>query len=376
MCGSSPTPPTPPNPQQVAQAQTQSNLQTATANAELNRVNTSTPYGSLNYNITGYNKDGTPIYGASVNLSPQQQQLYNLGTTGQIAEGNTALGMLSGVQGLQKGFNASTLPGITSQVTNGANNPQAIQDAERAAFNTQEQFLQPIQQQDQTKLDDQLRNQGLQPGSEAYNNAEQVLRNSQNQQTQSALNSAVTAGQGEQNTLYGQGIAGANLQNTSNAQALGQALQLRELPLNEFNALQSGSQVHQPNFPTTPSANVAPTDISSDIYNSYQGQLNTYAAQMGAQNSMNAGLFGLLGAGVKGAFTLSDERAKKRIHKVGETPGGHNVYEYEYKEGFDEPFSFGKKHIGVMAQEAEKKQPHAVMRGPDGMRRVNYAEIR
>jgi hypothetical protein len=35
-----------------------------------------------------------------------------------------------------------------------------------------------------------------------------------------------------------------------------------------------------------------------------------------------------------------------------------------------------RRHIGVMAQEAEKKQPHAVMRGPDGMRRVNYAEIR
>jgi hypothetical protein len=35
-----------------------------------------------------------------------------------------------------------------------------------------------------------------------------------------------------------------------------------------------------------------------------------------------------------------------------------------------------RKHIGVIAQEVEKKQPEAVHRGRDGLRRVDYAALR
>jgi hypothetical protein len=34
------------------------------------------------------------------------------------------------------------------------------------------------------------------------------------------------------------------------------------------------------------------------------------------------------------------------------------------------------KHIGVIAQEVEKKQPEAVARGRDGLRRVDYEALR
>ena len=49
----------------------------------------------------------------------------------------------------------------------------------------------------------------------------------------------------------------------------------------------------------------------------------------------------------------------------------HDAHNANFK-----PFGFGGKHVGVMAQEVEKKQPSAVHRGADGMRRVDYAEIR
>jgi hypothetical protein len=48
----SPSAPTPPDPYQTANAQTQSNQQTAAYNAALNRVNTYTPWGSLTYTQT------------------------------------------------------------------------------------------------------------------------------------------------------------------------------------------------------------------------------------------------------------------------------------------------------------------------------------
>ena len=72
---SSPSPPAAPDPSTTAQAQTQSNLQTAIANAELNRVSQQTPWGSINYSVTGKNPDGTPIYSSNIALSPAQQQL-------------------------------------------------------------------------------------------------------------------------------------------------------------------------------------------------------------------------------------------------------------------------------------------------------------
>src|SRR5262249_51524291 len=151
------------------------------------------------------------------------------------------------------------------------------------------------------------------------------------------------------------------LQNSADAQALGRALQLRELPVGEYGALQGLSQPQFPAFPSVPGSNVSPTDISSDIYNSYAGQLNTYAGQVGAQNSTTAGLFGLGGAAIKAAapFVLSDKEAKKNIKTVGRTPGGNRVVSFDYRREF-EPFGLGgtkRKHIGVIAQEVEKKQP-------------------
>jgi hypothetical protein len=76
------------------------------------------------------------------------------------------------------------------------------------------------------------------------------------------------------------------------------------------------------------------------------------------------------------AIGLSDERAKTNIERVGETPGGHNVYAFDYKPEF-KPFGLSDgKHIGVMAQEVEKTQPEAVYRRvSDGLRVVDYARV-
>lgn len=71
----SPTPPPAPNPQETAGAQTQSNIQTAIANARLNRVNQSTPWGSINYTPGEPDANGVPSYSSNIQLSPSQQHL-------------------------------------------------------------------------------------------------------------------------------------------------------------------------------------------------------------------------------------------------------------------------------------------------------------
>lgn len=66
-------PPPAPDPTVSAQAQGQSNIQTAIANARLNRVNQSTPWGSINYTQGPVDANGVPSYSSEIKLDPQQQ---------------------------------------------------------------------------------------------------------------------------------------------------------------------------------------------------------------------------------------------------------------------------------------------------------------
>jgi hypothetical protein len=87
--------------------------------------------------------------------------------------------------------------------------------------------------------------------------------------------------------------------------------------------------------------------------------------------STGAGLLGSLGTaggagGIPALFAgLSDRRAKTDIKSIGKTHDKQNIYSFKYK-GSNMP------QIGMMADEVEKRTPEAVVRGPDGFKRVNY----
>src|SRR6185437_7832212 len=100
--------PTPPDPYQTANAQTQSNIATGTANQETNMVNQSNAKGSLNYTRTGTNPDGTPIYSQNTTLSAPMQNIFDqsTGLTNSLL-GGSAGGALSG-QPLDLSYNGTT----------------------------------------------------------------------------------------------------------------------------------------------------------------------------------------------------------------------------------------------------------------------------
>jgi hypothetical protein len=86
--------------------------------------------------------------------------------------------------------------------------------------------------------------------------------------------------------------------------------------------------------------------------------------------STGAGLLGSLGqaggsGGLGALLALSDRRAKTDIKSIGKTHDKQNIYSYRFK-GSNVP------QIGLMADEVEKRTPEAVVRGPDGFKRVNY----
>ncbi len=153
-----------------------------------------------------------------------------------------------------------------------------------------------------------------------------------------------------------------NEQNALRAQFLNEQYALRNQPINEITSLLSGAQVQNPNFSPTQSAQMPTVDMAGLMQQDYQNRV-------AAAQAKSAGTGAILG-GLASLFSLSDKTAKRDIKKVGKLKG-HNLYEYRYRGEFDD----GRKHIGVMAQEAEKKRPDAVRKGADGLRRVNYGAL-
>lgn len=157
-------------------------VQTTTSQNELNRTNQTGPFGSLSYQQTGKNPDGTPIYTANSTLSPQLQGLYD-----QVGKPNAALD---------------------------PNNLQAeFGQQQDAAFKSSMGYLQPQFDQQTQTLNDQLAQKGItqQSNPTAYANAMSLNSNNQGFARQQALNGSYAQGLAGQNQLFNQGVQGSNL---------------------------------------------------------------------------------------------------------------------------------------------------------------------
>ncbi len=322
--------PTPPSAQQLAQAQTGSNVSNALATSALNAVNQKTPQGSLTYTTDGYETITDPSTGqtyqipkrtANVTYSPEQQALYDTGarTSQNLAnvasDQSTRLGEL-----LSKPFslNNDAVEGRIMELASKRLNPEL--DRRRASLNNT------------------LAQQGVALGSTAWDRAQE------------------SANQGENDAL-------TQLLLNARGQAANELLTERSQPLNEIIGLATGGQIQAPQFGSTPQNSIAQTDYAGLMNNQYNQQYGAYQGQQAQSNDLLGGLFGL----GKSLITLSDRRAKTDIKKIGETRDDQNLYQFRYKSG-------GPVQIGLMAQEVEKKRPGAVVKGPGGMKLVDYGK--
>jgi hypothetical protein len=275
-----------PDPYTVAGAQTQSNQDTAAYNKALNLNNYSNPFGSQNTVAVGSAPDGAPIYQTSISASQPLQGLIN---NSMNAAGNANGQTQSAIFGLG-GIN-SQLSGLGSQI-----NPQAAQQAnqqgQQAAYAAQTQYLDPQFKQQQSSMESQLANQGLVPGSQAYDNAMTNFNNSKNQAYSNAANQSVLTGSqiGSQmlnNNLAAVGEQG-NLLNSQGANYSQQA-SLAQLPYSQLSSL---AGLVPGNTGTAQSA-AQPSNIAQAFQNQYQGQLNAYNSDQQSSNSTNSAIAGL-----------------------------------------------------------------------------------
>lgn len=409
-------PSAPPAPDYAAAATAQgaANRDTALASWQLNNANQVTPWGTRTTAQTGP-KDTD--YTVTTTLNPADQAMLDQSRTlsgGLLNLGGNALQNAAGTIG--QPIRTDTLPPMSYQVdTKGSKQldysglpgaQYSVGDTgdirnqvENAAWGKYISRAAPLMQAQQSTLDTRLANMGGVTTSPAAARAQAQLRASQGDQVNQAIFDSILQGgnaaeqeqgmrlaganlwntqrQGDAGLLAGQtaannatnqqdiqnAFANANLANATRSQGLNEQAQLQQIPLNQLMAMLSGTQINSPQFqPVTPT-NIQPAPIFAGAEAQNQAAQQQYQNQMGGFNNFLSGLAGL---GAAGITKWSDRRMKSRILRVGSTPGGLPLYEYDIG---------GKRERGVMAQDLLILRPAAVLTHPSGYLLVDYAQV-
>ena len=220
---------------QAAQATSLGNTAGAQQATQANRVNQNTMYGGLNYQ-QGTDANGNPTWTANQTGTPQTQGLVN-----------------SSLNGLQQSLNNPMY---------GINPGQTYSDAIM-------QRLAPQQAQAAELNTSQLANQGIVPGTQAYDNAMRTFQQGQNDLLTSAQVQGMNTG------LQAQALQGT------------QAGQIKSLTTpNLINAPQQAA--------------VSGPDYTGALATQTNANIAAQNAQLGQQTNQTAGLYGLGSAGILG----------------------------------------------------------------------------
>lgn len=323
MCA--PDAPTPPDPKETSAAQTGTNVGTAIANTMMQNVDQNTPYGSMTYDQTGSYSYSDPYTGqnyeiprftATTSLSPEE--------AAKLEQSQGAELNLASLGNERSGFLRDYLP-----------NTEATTDAiDAKIYEYGSKRLDPRFEREGDALRSRLANQGIAPGSEAYNREMEALSQSKND----AYNQLALQGRGT-------------------------ALNEVNMPINQITALLSGSQVQNPNVAMNTPAGIPTTDNAGLINSNYGQQLSAWQQKNQSRQGIMGGLFDLGAAGIM----ASDERVKTGVERVGLRADGLGVYRYRYIDD-DTP------RIGFIAQDVERIYPNAVVE-IGGVKHVDYGAV-
>ena len=288
------SPPPAPDYTGAAQATAAGNKEAAIAAQEGNMINQYTPYGSVEYTQRGTSSSGTPLWQQNVALSPEQQAAYNrdvamnaqlqgvasqgvgyvqnalnaplqspgqavgtAGTTDFVTNVNaptlaTQGGNLAGVErNISQPNIALQTGGQAGQIQTSMESPELTQQrVTDALYRQQTQYLDPQFERSQARMENQLANQGITRGSEAWNTAMQEAGMQKQQAYESARNAAIQQGVAAGSQMFQNQLAGGQFANTAQQQAYQQSLsnaqmqnQARSQQLQE--ALASGQFTNQ-----------------------------------------------------------------------------------------------------------------------------------
>lgn len=268
----------PPAPDYVgaANAQGAANLEAAKATGRINNPNVNNPYGKQ---VVTWDGDQPTI---TQTLTPEQQAILNKQTQAKTIGADTAIqsaGQVKNALGAPLSF--ADMPGA----------PQSAGQRRDDVINSMMARINTDTAGQRDAKNSELIAAGIRPGTRAYEAAMTQI----DRQYNDARNNAILAGGQEASRDF-------SMDQSTRQQAISELLQQRSTPLNELNALVTGSQVNNPfagNLGYQPGATVGAAPIANAVTSQGQAQQNIYNQQQAQQNgniSAGAGLLGSIGS--------------------------------------------------------------------------------
>lgn len=328
--------PAPPNFQNLAQQQSQQQGALLNQQTQANRPNQNNPYASTQWT-----------------QGPNGEWTQSSGFTGPLAGLNQGL-QQQAAQAMGTPFSLGGLPALGS-------GEAAREQAINAAYGQATTRLDPAFSQREEATRTRLMQQGLQPGSEAYNREMEQLGRERTDAYGQAMSSAIGQGTAAGNALFQQNLA-------SRGQALEELLRQRGQAMSELGGMQG--LLGQQGF------NAAGQGQAANLLGAGNSQ---YGADFQRWQADQQQLADMLGGGMQLAgtaasalpFLLSDERAKVQLQRLNEDvlPGvAAAVFRYHPDAGLG-----NKLYVGVSAQDLRRVLPSAVRERPDGLLEVHPA---
>jgi hypothetical protein len=277
-----PKAPAAPDPAATTAAAAKANRETAITQFGLNAINQRDPYGSLQFNQIGTWADGTPRFEAVQSLAPEEQRALDLSRQAQDIYGQ------AGVQQLQSVRERLATP---LSLNNEAVEGRLMELGSRR--------LNPVLAERRNAMDTRLRQQGLMPGTQAYDMAMRGIGEAEND----AFNQLLLQGRG---------------------QAINEILTERASPLNEAAALLTGQQVQAPSFVNTPQTNISPTDYmqaeamrQASLNNAFNARNQSYNTQLSGMYGLGSAALGGIGRYAAASVTPAQPRDPARVAIFG-----------------------------------------------------------
>lgn len=277
------------DPTSAAAQQGAANKDASLFDAYLNRPDQITPQGSLKWTLKPGADPKNPQPGdwiQTTSLNETGQQLYDADQALQLGMAGTSQAALGRVNDtLGQPLDTSGLPAM-GQVSNfTGDDRQRIEDALMAR-------LAPGFAQDEEAMRSRTLNTGFELGSEGSQREQFRLDKAKND----ARLAAIAQAGSEAERLGNISRADASFQNQSRQQGLQEILAQRALPLNELNALRSGSQVQQPTFSPVSQSNTASAPVLDALMAQLSGQQANAANKQSGYNALLASLAQLGGS--------------------------------------------------------------------------------
>jgi hypothetical protein len=474
MSKKSPSPPPAPDPVATAQAQGQINADTARLQGRMNRLDQVTPYGNVTYDDIGNDRSRvtttlSPAQQRQLELTNQAQEIYGTAAVSQLGQTRDALSRPFQYQGpdvqtgvadragglfynLPGNYEAQIQRSVQDRTGELQRNVQdrtgdvmrradfaGIGDPNQARSDVEAALLarmNPGLTAGRNALEARLVNQGITPGSQAW---ETGMREYSMQENDARLGAILNAGQ-EQSRIFGLGFGQTQLNNAGVGQQMGNDLQR-----GEFSNSATG-QAAQMDLARAQFANDA-TSRASDMYTqraafNNQAQQQAYGMDIGRAQLNNAGVqqslqqqLALRGQPInEAAALLSGQQIQypqfQNVSQVaiqapdyqGMVAGNYGVANAQYNAAMQRQaadraavaqlggqamgaaamyfsdrrlkrnaerigtgshglpiyryeYLWGEPAIGYMADDVATVAPHAVTVGPDGFAQVNYGAL-